>query len=208
LGIVAFSTFAITWNILPLYGNAARSLRASFFQVAAIITTTGFGTADFDLWPTFSKVVLVLLMFIGACSSSTAGGLKISRVLILVKSTLREIRSQIHPREVRMIRCDGTTVDRAVAHGVAYYFALYILILLFSSVLISFNGMDFTSTVTSVITCLNNIGPGLGKVGPSGNFADLSVLSKLVLIFDMLAGRLEIYPLIITLSPAVWRRRA
>ncbi len=208
LGIVAFSTFAITWNILPLYGNAARSLRASFFQVAAIITTTGFGTADFDLWPTFSKVLLVLLMFIGACSSSTAGGLKISRVLILVKSTLREIRSQIHPREVRMIRCDGTTVDRAVAHGVAYYFALYILILLFSSVLISFNGMDFTSTVTSVITCLNNIGPGLGKVGPSGNFADLSVLSKLVLIFDMLAGRLEIYPLIITLSPAVWRRRA
>ncbi len=209
LGIVAVATFGIAVNILPIYKSTGSALRYAFFQVSSIITTTGFGTADFELWPMFSKAILVLLMFIGACVSSTGGGLKITRVLILVKTAWREIRHQLNPREVRVIRCDGATVDGTVANGVTAYFAIYILTLFFSAVLISFDSLDFTTTVTSVITCLNNIGPGLGAVvGPSGNFSSLSFFSKLVLCFDMLAGRLEIYPLLITLSPSVWKRNA
>lgn len=205
-GIVAVSVAAITLNILPLYRSVGMSLRYAFFQVSSIITTTGYATADFNLWPTLSKCILVLLMFCGACVSSTAGGLKVARVIILVKTAFRNIRAQVNPREVRVIRCDGETVDLTVVHSVTAYFTIYMMILFFSAVLISLDGKDVTSTVTSVIACLNNIGPGLDLVGPRGNFSEFSVLSKLVLCFDMLAGRLEIYPLLITLSPSVWKR--
>lgn len=206
LGIAAAAVVGITVNILPRYESAFQALRYAFFQVSSIITTTGYITADYELWPTFSKVILVLLMFVGACASSTAGGLKISRVIILVKTAFREIRQQIHPREVRVIRCDNTPIPASVAHGVTAYFAIYMLMLLGSTLLISLDGRDFTTSFTAVVACLNNIGPGLGEVGATGNFSHFSVFSKLLLSFDMLAGRLELYPLLIALSPSTWKK--
>lgn len=206
LGIVAASVIGIAVNILPRYESAFQALRYAFFQVSSIITTTGYATADFELWPTFSKVILVLLMFVGACASSTAGGLKISRVIILIKTAFREIRHQINPREVRAIRCDNTPVSTSVAYGVTSYFAIYMLILLVSTLLVSLDGRDFTTSFTAAISCVNNIGPGLGEVGPTGNFSHFSDFSKLVLSFDMLAGRLELYPLLIALSPSTWKK--
>ena len=207
LGIVALSTAGIAVGILPQYGRLSEALRYSFFQVSSIITTTGFVSANYDTWPVFTQIVLVLLMFVGACASSTGGGLKISRVIILVKASLREIRTQINPREVRTIRCDGEPIGQSVVSSVLSYFGLYMLLLLFSVLLVSVDGKDPATTATAVIACLNNIGPGLGEVGATGNFSGFSVLSKLVLSFDMLAGRLELYPLLVALSPSVWRKR-
>ena len=206
LGIVAVSVVGITVNILPRYESAFQALRYAFFQVSSIITTTGYVTADYELWPTFSKVILVLLMFVGACASSTGGGLKISRVIILIKNAFRELRHQINPREVRAIRCDNTPIPSAVAHGVTAYFAIYMLVLLGSTLLVSVDGRDFTTSFTAVVSCLNNIGPGLGEVGATGNFSHFSVFTKLLLSFDMLAGRLELYPLLIALSPSIWKK--
>jgi trk system potassium uptake protein TrkH len=145
-------------------------------------------------------------MFVGACASSTGGGLKISRVIILIKTAFREIRQQINPREVRAIRCDNVSIPSTVAYGVTSYFAIYMLIMLASTLLVALDGCDFTTTFTSVVSCLNNIGPGLGKVGATGNFAHYSVFTKLVLSFDMMAGRLELYPLLIALSPSIWKK--
>ncbi|MGM9653501.1 MAG: TrkH family potassium uptake protein [Eubacteriales bacterium] len=206
LAIIAASTALITVSILPQYGGFSSALRYSFFQVSSIITTTGFVTADFELWPVFARIILVILMFIGACASSTGGGLKIARLIILVKTSVREIRKQINPREVRVIRCDGVPVSQSVVSGVSSYFVLYILLLLFSTLLISVDGKDPATTATAVIACLNNIGPGLGEVGATGNFAGFSIFSKLVLSFDMLAGRLELYPLLVALSPSIWKK--
>lgn len=206
LGIVAASVIGIAVNILPRYESASQALRHAFFQVSSIITTTGYATADFDLWPTFSKVILVILMFVGACASSTGGGLKVSRVIILIKTAFREIRHQINPREVRAVRCDDTPVTASVAYGVTSYFAIYMLLLLGSVLCISVDGLDFTTSFTAVVSCINNIGPGLGAVGPTGNFSHFSVFSKLILSLDMLAGRLELYPLLIALSPSTWKK--
>ena len=206
LGVVAAAVVGITVNILPRYESALRALRDAFFQVSSIITTTGYVTTDYELWPTFSKVILVLLMFVGACASSTGGGLKISRVIILIKTAFREIRQQINPREVRAIRCDNVSIPTTVAYGVTSYFAIYMLIMLVSTLLVALDGCDFTTTFTSVVSCLNNIGPGLGQVGATGNFAHFSIFTKLVLAFDMMAGRLELYPLLIALSPSIWKK--
>ena len=206
LGIVAASVIGIAVNILPRYESAFQALRYAFFQVSSIITTTGYATADFELWPTFSKVILVILMFVGACASSTGGGLKVSRVIILIKTAFREIRHQINPREVRVVRCDDTPVTSSVAYGVTSYFAIYMLLLLGSVLCISVDGLDFTTSFTAVVSCINNIGPGLGEVGPTGNFSHFSALSKLILSLDMLAGRLELYPLLIALSPSTWKK--
>ena len=206
LGIVAVAVAGITVNILPRYESAFRALRDAFFQVSSLITTTGFVTTDYELWPTFSKVILVLLMFVGACASSTGGGLKVSRVIILIKTAFREIRQQINPREVRVIRCDNVTMPASVAYGVTSYFAIYMLIMLVSTLLVALDGCDFTTTFTSVVSCLNNIGPGLGMVGATGNYAHFSVFAKLILSFDMMAGRLELYPLLIALSPSIWKK--
>lgn len=206
LGIVAASVIGVTVNILPRYESAFDALRYAFFQVSSIVTTTGYATADFGVWPTFSQVILVILMFIGACASSTGGGLKVSRVIILIKTAFREIRHQINPREVRAVRCDNTPVSTTVAYGVTSYFAIYMLLLLGSVLCISLDGLDFTSSFTAVVSCINNIGPGLGAVGPTGNFAHFSVFSKLILSLDMLAGRLELYPLLIALSPSTWKK--
>ena len=205
LGIVAAAVAAIAVNIAHLYDSAASALRYAFFQVSSIITTTGFITADYELWPTLSKTVLVLLMFVGACASSTGGGLKVSRVIILLKTALKELRYQINPREVRTVRCDGESVDHSVVTGVSSYFGIYMLIMAISTLIISLDGKDPTTTFTSVVTCLNNIGPGLAEVGATGNFSGFSDFAKLVLSFDMLAGRLELFPMLITFSPSVWK---
>lgn len=204
LGIVAVSTAVISANISHLYDSVGQAVRYAFFQVSSIITTTGFITADYELWPTLSKTVLVLLMFIGACASSTGGGLKVSRVIILVKTAIKELRYQINPREVRVLRCDGEPLSHSVVIGVSSYFGIYMLITALSTLLVSFDGKDPATTFSAVVACLNNIGPGLSEVGATGNFSGLSAFSKIVLSFDMLAGRLELYPMLILFSPSTW----
>jgi len=205
-GIIAAAVGVITVNIASLCDSVGEALRYAFFQVASIITTTGFVTADYELWPTLSKTVLVLLMFIGACAGSTGGGLKVSRVIILLKTAVKELRYQINPREVRAVRCDGEPVDHSVVTGVSSYFGIYMIIMALSTLLISFDGKDPTTTFTAVTACLNNIGPGLSEVGATGNFSGFSDFAKLVLSFDMLAGRLELYPMLIAFSPSMWKR--
>ncbi len=207
LGIIAASVIAIAVNITSVYKNVAEAFRYSFFQVSSIMTTTGFSTADFDLWPTFSKVLLVLLMFIGACAGSTGGGLKVSRVIVLIKTALREVRSSVNPRGVRAVRCDSETLHHSAIISISSYFAVFMLLHALSIVLVSLDGFDFTTTTTSVVACFNNIGPGLALVGPTGNYSMFSVFSKIVLSLDMLLGRLEIFPLIITFTPRAWRNR-
>ncbi len=207
LGIIAFSVVAIAFNIMNMYESLGQAFRYSFFQVSSIITTTGFATANFDLWPTFSKVILVLLMFIGASAGSTGGGLKVSRVILLLKTTLREIRHSINPRGVRAIHCDGERVDQEVIVNTSSYFAVYMLLFAVSVLLVSLDGYDMTTEVTAVAACYNNIGPGLSLVGPNGNYAMLSGFSKIVLSIDMLLGRLEIFPLLIAFTPHAWKNK-
>jgi len=205
-GIVAAAVAVITVNIAHMYDSVGSAIRYAFFQVSSIITTTGFITADYELWPTLSKTVLVLLMFVGACAGSTGGGLKVSRVIILLKTAVKELRYQINPREVRSVRCDGEPVDHSVVTGVSSYFGIYMLIMALSTLLIAFDGKDPVTTFTSVVTCLNNIGPGLAEVGATGNFSAFSPFAKLVLSFDMLAGRLELFPMLVLFSPSMWKR--
>ena len=207
LGIIAASVVAIAVNITSVYNSVSEAFRYSFFQVSSVMTTTGFSTANFDLWPTFSKVILVLLMFIGACAGSTGGGLKISRVIILIKTALREVRYAINPRGVHAIRCDGETIPHEVVVNTSSYFAVYMIFQALSTLLISIDGLDFTTTVTAVVACFNNIGPGLSLVGPEGNFSMFSDFSKIILSFDMLLGRLEIFPLIIIFAPSAWKNK-
>jgi trk system potassium uptake protein TrkH len=196
----------ITINILSLYPTFESAFRHAAFQVLAIISTTGFATANFDIWPEFSKTVLVILMIIGACGGSTGGGIKVSRLIILLKMASREIRRIVHPRSVNIIKLDGHKVDEEVTHGVAGFIIVYLFLILGSFLLISINNYDFTTSLSSVLTCLGNVGPGLSKVGPIENYNFYSDFSKLVLCFDMLLGRLEIFPIIMIFSPSVWRR--
>ena len=205
LGIILVSTAVIAFNIRGLY-SPADSIRHAAFQVGSIITTTGFSTADFDLWPMLSKSILVLLMFCGACSGSTGGGMKISRWLIMAKTIRKELSTMIHPRQVKKIHMDGHVVEHETVRATNVYLASYFFIMLISVVLISIDNFDFTTNFTGVVAMLNNIGPGLGLVGPTGNFAMFGIFSKLVLIFDMLAGRLELFPMLIILNPACWRK--
>lgn len=207
IGIVAASVLIIAIGLMTTNYTVADSLRHSFFQVASIITTTGFSSANFDAWPVICKVILVLLMFIGACAGSTGGGIKVSRLMILVKSGRRDIRKAINPRSVETVKLDRHTVEEPVVKSVSVFFGMYMLVLALSAILISIDGHDMVTTFTSVIACLGNIGPGLGDVGPAGNFADFSVLSKLVLSFDMLAGRLELIPMLMLFSPYAWSRK-
>ncbi len=197
----------ITWNLCgPIFNTIGESLRQASFQVSTIITTTGFSSTNFDLWPSFSKSILVLLMFIGASAGSTAGGIKCIRFLLLFKTIKHEIRKAIHPRSVYTIKYNGKSVDDNVVSGVKNYFSVYIVIFTCSLLLISLDGFDLVSNFTSVVATINNIGPGLGRVGPTGSFADYSALSKIVLSFTMLFGRLEIYPLMILFAPTFWKR--
>ena len=205
LAIAAISTAIICFSVYSIYGNLGDSLRHSMFQVATAMTTTGFATTDFDLWPSIAKFVLVSLMFIGACASSTGGGIKVSRFQIMFKTIKREIESYIHPKTVKKIHLDGKTIDADVEHSVALYFFIYLVIFVASMFIVAFEGHDLVTVFTSVTATLNNIGPGLSLVGPTHNYAFFSDLSKWVLIFDMLAGRLELIPILVFLNPFTYK---
>lgn len=207
LAIIFGSVAVITWNVRSLYPTFSETLRHAFFQVGSIITTTGYATTDFDLWPALSKTLLVTLMFIGACAGSTSGGIKVSRILILLKTIRKELSLIIHPRQVKKIRMDGHPVDHETLRSANVFLVVYFVLLLTSMLLISVDEFDFSTNFTSVVTVLNNIGPGLNLVGPSQNFSIFSPFSKFVLMFDMLAGRLELFPMMILLMPSTWKRK-
>ena len=205
--IVALSTAAIAVNILRGAGSVGNALRGAFFQVSSIITTTGFATVDFELWPEFSKHLLVLLMIIGACAGSTGGGMKVSRILILAKTIGKEIRQILHPKSVNVVKLDGKRVSDESTHGVYVYVICYLVILAGSILLVTVDNFDFTTNFTAVLTTLNNVGPGLSKVGPVENFSQFSYFSKVILSMDMLVGRLEILPMLMLFAPQVWRKK-
>lgn len=207
LGIITAATVAITINILNVYGNVFHAFRYAVFQVASVITTTGFVTADFNLWPEFSKCILLGIMIIGACAGSTGGGIKVSRMLILGKSVKRELKQIIHPKSVNIVKVNGKKVDEETLHNVYIYFIAYIIIFTMSVLVISLNNFDFATSFSGVLTTINNIGPGISAVGPTENFSAFSNLSKLVFCFDMLVGRLEIIPFLVLFSPDMWRRK-
>ena len=207
LAIIFGSVAVITLNVRSLYPTFSETLRHAFFQVGSIITTTGYATTDFDLWPALSKTLLVTLMFIGACAGSTSGGIKVSRILILLKTIRKELSLIIHPRQVKKIRMDGHPVDHETLRSANVFLVVYFVLLLTSMLLISVDEFDFSTNFTSVVTVLNNIGPGLNLVGPTQNFSIFSPFSKFVLMFDMLAGRLELFPMMILLMPSTWKRK-
>ena len=207
LAIIFGSVAVITWNVRSLSPTFSETLRHAFFQVGSIITTTGYATTDFDLWPALSKTLLVTLMFIGACAGSTSGGIKVSRILILLKTIRKELSLIIHPRQVKKIRMDGHPVDHETLRSANVFLVVYFVLLLTSMLLISVDEFDFSTNFTSVVTVLNNIGPGLNLVGPTQNFSIFSPFSKFVLMFDMLAGRLELFPMMILLMPSTWKRK-
>lgn len=194
-GIVAAATLSIAFNVIKLAGGFGNALRQSFFQVSSIITTTGFSTVDYDQWPEFSKHVLVLLMIIGACAGSTGGGLKISRVIILIKSFILEIRQIINPREIVTVRLNGKPVDKKTLRSTRIYAAAYLILICAFTLIISLDGFDLTTNLTAVLSCFNNIGPGLNMVGPVQNFSIYSNWVQVVLSIAMLTGRLEIFPM-------------
>lgn len=205
LAVIAIVTAIICFSVRGLYGSFGEALRHSFFQVATIITTTGFATTDFDLWPSVAKFLLLSLMILGACASSTGGGIKVARFQIMFKSVKREIQSYIHPKTVKKIHVDGKTVDSEIIHSVALYFFIYMIIFATSMFIVSFEGHDLVTVFSSVAATFNNIGPGLSLVGPTQNYSFFSGLSKWVFIFDMLAGRLELMPLIVFLAPTTYK---
>ena len=204
--IVLACIVLITGNICHMYPTLESAFRHAAFQVAAIVTTTGFATANFDIWPEFSKTLIFCLTILGACAGSTGGGLKVSRLIILMKLAYREIRHIIHPRSVNLIKLDGYRVEEEVIQGVTGYLVVYVLLLLGSFILISFDNYDFTTSLTSVVTCLGNVGPGFAMVGPVENFSFFSGFSKMVLCFDMLVGRLEIFPIVMLFAPSIWKK--
>ena len=204
--IVLSAIGIITLNIYKSYGSVTEAMRHAAFTVASLVSSTGFSTENFDLWPSLSKTVLVLCMFIGACAGSTGGGIKVSRIIIMFKGFAREIQTLIHPRQVKKISIDRRPVDREVVRSVNAYLACYILVFVGSLMLITLDNRDVVTNFTAVLATINNIGPGLNGVGPAANFADFSVFSKLVLTFNMIAGRLELFPMLILFSPATWKR--
>ena len=207
LAMMLVSSVVIAVNILPMYGhNFFTSLRYSFFQVSSIMTTTGYATADFDLWPQLSRTILTALMLVGASAGSTGGGLKVVRMQLLVKSGVREIRHTVHPKSVNTIKLDGRTVSDSVLNGAQSFFFMYILVLIVSVLLISFDGYDLETNLTAVLSALSNIGPGFNLVGPTRNFSIFSDFSTFVLSMDMLIGRLEIFPMLMLAAPSAWRQ--
>lgn len=207
LGIILTASLLITANIFGTYKTFGKSFRYAAFQVASIITSTGFATADFNYWPEFSKMIMVILMFIGACAGSTGGGFKVSRVIIMFKTAKKSLRKILHPKSVNLVKSDDKTVDTETVHGVHSYLIIYLGLIIASLLLISLNNFDFETTFTAVATSINNIGPGLAKVGPMNNFSIFSDFSKYVLSIDMLLGRLECLPLIMLLSPSMWKKK-
>lgn len=207
LGIIAGAVAVITLNISGQFPNPLQAFRYASFQVASIITTTGYATADYNSWPMLSQCILILLMIIGACASSTGGGIKVSRFMIIIKSIKREIKQMLHPKSVNLIKVNGRKIGPDVLRVVYIYLLAYMGIVVGSILLVSIDNLDFGTTFSSVMATLNNIGPGIGDVGPVGNFAEFSPLSKIVFCFDMLAGRLEIFPFLMLFTLSAWRRK-
>ena len=203
---VAGSTLLIAVNIQPQYESFLQALRYSFFQVTSIISTTGFATADFVLWPSFSQAILVLLMFVGACAGSTGGGMKCSRILILLRSIRREINQIIHPGMVEVVKLDGKVVEEKVIRTISIFIGCYILVVLGAMLALTLDGHNFTVAFSSALTCVSNVGPGLDAVGPTGNFAAFSGPSKLLMSLCMIIGRLEIFPVLVLFSRGAWRK--
>lgn len=207
LGIYVFSVAAIAVNIYGIYGSVEQCIRLAAFQAASICTTTGYATADFNTWPVLSKAVLFLLIFTGGMAGSTAGGLKTSRIVLLFKTIRREFSRMLHPRSVSVVKFEGKQVDDVTLHSVTSYFCLFMGVFIIAFLIIAIDSGDFETGITAVATCLNNVGPGFGKVGPAGSFAEFSPFSKIVLSFTMLLGRLELYPLMIAFSPSTWTKK-
>lgn len=206
LAVVLISVVVICINIRGVFPTAEETVRQSFFQVSTLITSTGYATCNYDLWPEFSKCVLLLCMFMGSCAGSTGGGIKMSRILIMFKSVKKQIQMLIHPRAVSKIKIDGSVVEHDVVRATNAYIVLFTMIFAISTLLVSLDGFDFTTNFTSVLATLNNMGPGLNLVGPTCNFGFMSDFSKIILTFDMLAGRLELFPMLLIIIPRSWRR--
>ena len=204
--IVAISIGLITWNIAGMYNTLGEGLRHAAFQVASIISTTGYSTVDFDAWPAFSKGILSMLMITGACAGSTCGGMKCARILLLFKGLRRNIKQMVHPNRVEVVRVNGRAVDEKVMSGVNGYLSAYMLIMVLSFAVLCFDEFSIGTHISAVLACFNNIGPGFEAVGPMMNFGSYSMLSKLVLTFDMLAGRLEIFPILLFFAPGTWKK--
>ena len=207
LGIYLFAVVTIAINIRSQFASFPLALHHSFFNTAACMTTTGFATVDFNLWPTYSKLMLLVVMFVGGCAGSTAGGMKVSRIIIAAKTIGKELSHLIHPRSVKILKFEGKAIEHSVLRSINVYFMAYFLIFAGSILLVAIDGKDVVTTVTSVIATINNIGPGLEGVGPMSNFGSFSFLSKYVLMFDMLVGRLEIFPMLLLFMPRTWRRQ-
>lgn len=206
LGIIVAATLVITCNVLSIYKEPLKAFRYSIFQVASIITTTGFATADFNLWPELSKCILLLIMVIGACAGSTGGGVKVSRFLILWKSILKQVKGMLHPKSVNVVKVNGKKISNETLQGVYAYFSAYVFVFGISVLLVALDNFDFATTISGVLTTLSNVGPGISRVGPIENFQSFSVLSKIVFSMDMMIGRLEIFPFLMICSPSFWRK--
>ena len=202
--MVLVSTAVIAVSIYPTYNDLHDSIRHAMFQVLTISSTSGYSTVDFNTWPMLAKAVLFILMFVGGCAGSTAGGLKMARVMLLSKTVKRDIGQLLHPRSVSAVKIDGKTVDNKTIQGVSAYFALYMFLIMCTFLLISFEPFDLETNITAAVSCVNNVGPGFSVVGPMGSYADYSDFSTIVLTLAMLFGRLEIYPLLLALSPRSW----
>ena len=208
LGIIAFAILTITLDVrhLPMFRGTGEALMHSSFTIGSLLSSTGFATVDFNKWPVYSRTLLVMLMFVGACAGSTGGGIKVSRFIILFRNMGNELRVMTHPRQVKKVRMDGHQVDAEVIKSVHVYFAVYIMIYVISMLVLALDHLDLTTNFTAVVATLNNIGPGLELVGPASNFDVFSTPSKCVLIFDMLAGRLELFPIVLLLAPSTWKK--
>lgn len=204
--IVAAAAGIITINISGLFDTLGEALRHSSFAVASLISTTGFGTVDFNLWPELSRTLLVLIMFIGACAGSTGGGMKVARIIILFKSMSKELQAIVHPKQVKKIKLNSHPIEHETVRGVNVFMVAYLMTFIISLVLISFDNHDLVTNFTAVAAAINNIGPGLELVGPTSNFGFFSAPAKAVLIFDMLAGRLELFPMLLLFTPATWKK--
>lgn len=207
LGVIAVSVTLICINIRPMFDSTGDSLRHAAFQVATCMSTTGYATTDFNLWPSFSKSILFLLMFMGGCAGSTAGGFKCARVVILIKKIRREIKKLLHPRSVNTMSFEGKSIENQVVSSTSAYLVVYIMILCICFLIISLDGFDLETNLTAAVACVNNIGPAFGAAGPASSYAEFSPLSKIVLSLAMLLGRLEIYPLLLTFSPSTWSKK-
>ena len=205
-GIILAAIVFICIDVRGMFGSLAEALKHSAFQVASIITTTGFSTVDFNQWPEFSKTILLVLMFIGACAGSTGGGMKVSRIIIWAKTFFKELKVMIHPRNVYKVSMDGRKIEHEVVRSVNVFLVSYILIYAVSVLVVSLDGYDFATNFSGVAATINNVGPGFNAVGPMENFSIFSPQSKIVLIFDMIAGRLELFPLILLFSPSTWKK--